>query len=59
MYPPLPVVYRAAKRGGIRPYRDVETVLQGRKTAVLMDSEELPDFCLPACERCSGSKRTL
>ncbi|KAA6307218.1 hypothetical protein EZS27_041113, partial [termite gut metagenome] len=24
------------KEGGIRPYRDIETVLQGRKTAILM-----------------------
>lgn len=29
------------KEGGIRPYRDIETVLQGRKTAVLMDNNVL------------------
>jgi hypothetical protein len=29
------------KEGGIRPYRDVETVLQGRKTAILMDNNVL------------------
>ena len=26
------------KEGDIRPYRDIETVLQGRKTAILMDN---------------------
>jgi len=29
------------KEGYIRPYRDIETVLQGRKTAVLMDNNVL------------------
>jgi radical SAM superfamily enzyme YgiQ (UPF0313 family) len=29
------------KEGGIRPYRDVETVLQDRKTAILMDNNIL------------------
>jgi hypothetical protein len=29
------------KEGGIRAYRDIETVLQGRKTAVLMDNNVL------------------
>jgi hypothetical protein len=29
------------KEGGIRAYRDVETVLQGRKTAILMDNNVL------------------
>ncbi|KAA6319163.1 hypothetical protein EZS27_030909, partial [termite gut metagenome] len=29
------------KEGGIRPYRDIETVLQGRKTAILMDNNVL------------------
>jgi hypothetical protein len=29
------------KEGGIRPYRDIETILQGRKTAVLMDNNVL------------------
>ena len=29
------------KEGGIRPYRDIETVLQGRKTAILMDNNAL------------------
>ena len=29
------------KEGDIRPYRDIETVLQGRKTAILMDNNVL------------------
>jgi radical SAM superfamily enzyme YgiQ (UPF0313 family) len=29
------------KEGGIRAYRDIETVLQGRKTAILMDNNVL------------------
>jgi hypothetical protein len=29
------------KEGGIRPYRDIETVLQSRKTAILMDNNVL------------------
>ena len=29
------------KEGNIRPYRDIETVLQGRKTAILMDNNVL------------------
>jgi radical SAM superfamily enzyme YgiQ (UPF0313 family) len=29
------------KEGGIRPYRDIATVLQGRKTAILMDNNVL------------------
>jgi radical SAM superfamily enzyme YgiQ (UPF0313 family) len=29
------------KEGRIRPYRDIETVLQGRKTAILMDNNVL------------------
>ena len=32
------------KEGGIRAYRDIETILQGRKTAILMDNNVL------ACE---------
>ena len=31
------------KEGGIRAYRDIETVLQGRKTAILMDNNVLAD----------------
>jgi radical SAM superfamily enzyme YgiQ (UPF0313 family) len=29
------------KEGGVRPYRDIKTVLQGRKTAILMDNNVL------------------
>jgi hypothetical protein len=29
------------KEGNIRPYRDIETILQGRKTAILMDNNVL------------------
>lgn len=29
------------KEGGVRAYRDIETILQGRKTAILMDNNAL------------------
>jgi hypothetical protein len=36
-----PLVHCSEKEGGIRAYRDVETVLQNRKTAILMDNNVL------------------
>jgi tRNA A37 methylthiotransferase MiaB len=40
------------KEGNIRAYRDIETVLQGRKTAILMDNNVLAsDFGLQQLEK--------
>ena len=45
------------KEGSIKPYRDIETVLQGRKTAILMDNNVLAsDHGIRQLEKISDMK---
>lgn len=45
------------KEGNIRAYRDIETVLQGRKTAILMDNNVLAsNFGLQQLEKVADLK---